>query len=55
MTPERSLVIAGHTDDGEGGASISELNSVAGCDLRAAVQPPERQGGAGGDGAQNDS
>ena len=42
MTPEWSVVIASHIDDDdEGGASISELNSVGGCDLIAAV------GGAG--------
>ena len=52
MTPEQSLVIASHTDDDEGGASISELNSVTGCDLRAAVQPQERRGRAGGGAGQ---
>ena len=51
MTPEWSLVIEGHTDYSESGASISELNSVTGCNLRAAVHPDVRErrsrGGAG--------
>lgn len=51
MTSERSLIIAGHVDHSEGGASIGDLNSVAGCDLGGAVHPEERKvlsrGGAG--------
>lgn len=50
--PERSLVTAGHTHHGESGASVSELNSVTLCDLRAAVQPEERGGGARGGAGQ---
>lgn len=51
MTSERSLIIPGHVDHGDGGASIGDLNSVAGCDLGGAVHPEEREvlsrGGAG--------
>lgn len=54
-TPERSLVVAGHVDDDEGGSLIGDVNSVADRDLRAAVQPEEGEGGAGGDGALQDS
>lgn len=53
-TPERPLVIAGHTDHRESGVSVSELNSVTGCNLRAAVHPEERDGGSRGDRARND-
>lgn len=42
-THERSLVVACHINYGESGASVADVNSVAGCDLRAAVQPEERQ------------
>ena len=54
MTPERSLVIAGHVDYSEGGASIGELNSVTCCNFRAAVQPEERRGGSRGGAGQTD-
>lgn len=51
MTSEQSLIIAGHVDHSEGGASIGDLNSVAGRDLGGAVHPEEREalsrGGAG--------
>ena len=39
VAAERSLVIAGHIDYGESGASITKLNSLTGCDLRAAIEP----------------
>ena len=54
MTHKWSLVIAGHVDYREGGASIGELNSVALCNLRAAVQPEERRGGSRGGAGQTD-
>lgn len=51
MTRERSLVVACHINYGESGASISDVNPLAGCDLSAAVQPEEgrerSRGGAG--------
>lgn len=47
----RSPVVAGDVNDDEGGSSIGGVNSVADRDLRAAVQPEEGEGGAGGDGA----
>lgn len=51
MTYEWALVVAGHVDYRENGAPVGELDSVAGCDLRTAVQPEEREvrsrGGAG--------
>lgn len=53
--PERSLVVAGHVDEDEGGSFIGSVNSVADGDLRGAVQPEEGEGGAGGDGALEDS
>lgn len=52
FTLEWSQVIAGHVDYSESGASISELNSVTGTDLRAAVQPEEREGGSRGGAGQ---
>lgn len=52
-TPERSLVVAGHINYCESGVSVGELNSVGGCNLRAAVHPEERDGGSRGDGARN--
>lgn len=55
MTPEGSLVIAGHADDDEGGSFISGVNSVTECDLRAAVEPDVGERGAGRDGAPQDS
>ena len=54
MTPESFLVIAGHIDYSEGGVFISELQSVAICDLRAAVQPEERERGSRGGAGQID-
>lgn len=39
---ERSLVVACHINYGESGASVADVNSVAGCDLRTVVQPEER-------------
>ncbi len=53
-TLEWSLVIAGHTEYSESGASISELNSVTGCNLRAAVHPEERERGSRGGAGQMD-
>lgn len=49
MTPERSLVIASQVDDCESRASISELNSVTGCDLRTSIHPEVREERARGD------
>ena len=46
---EWSLVIAGHTDDGESGVSITKLNSITGCDQRAAIDPQVREGRTRGD------
>ena len=46
-----TLVIAGHIDYGESGASITKLDIVTGCDLRAAFQPMVGGGGARGGGA----
>lgn len=54
MTPEGSLVIAGHTDDDEGGSFISGLNSVTDGDLRAAVEPGVGERGAGRDATPQD-
>lgn len=54
MTPEWSLVIAGYIDYSESGSSISELNSVTGCNYKAAVQPEERGGGSRGGAGQTD-
>ena len=53
-TPERALVVAGHVNYCESGVSLGELNSVTGCNLRAAVHPEEGHGGSGGDGARKD-
>lgn len=39
--------MACHINYGESGASVADVNSVAGCDLRAAVQPEERQNRSG--------
>lgn len=51
MTPVRPLIITGHVNYSDSGASISEMHSVTYCRLRAAVQPQERErrlrGGAG--------
>lgn len=52
---ERAPVVPGHVDDDEGGASVGGVDSVAGCDLRAAVEPQEGEGGAGGDRTLQDS
>lgn len=54
VAPEGSLVVAGHVVDDQGGSSISGVNSVTGCDLRAAVEPEEREGGTGGGAGQPD-
>ncbi len=54
VAPERSLVVACHIEYSESGASISELNSVTGCNLRAAVHPEERERGARGGAGQTD-
>ena len=54
MTHKWSLVIAGHVDYCESGASISELNSVALCNLRAFVKPDEIRGGSRGGAGQTD-
>lgn len=54
MTHKWSLVIAGHVDYCESGASIGELNSVALCNLGAFVQPEERRGGSRGGAEQTD-
>lgn len=54
MTAEWSLVIAGHIDYSESRVSISELNSVADCNLRAVVHPEEREGRPRGDRACED-
>lgn len=53
MTPEGSLVEAGHVDD-EGGSSVVDVNSVADGNLGAAVQPEEGEGGARGGAGQTD-
>ena len=53
MTP-KSLIIAGHTGYVKSGVSISELNSFIGCNLRAVVQPEEREGGSRRRAEQND-
>ena len=45
-TDQWSVITAGHIDDSESTASISELNSLTGCNLRAAVQPAERRRGS---------
>lgn len=55
MTPEGSLVVAGHPDDDEGGSFVSGVNSVTGCDLGAAVEPDVGERGAGRDGTPQDS
>ena len=49
-----TLVIAGHIDYGESGASITKLDIVTGCDLRAAFQPMVGGGGARGGAGQTD-
>lgn len=49
VAPERSLVIAGHADDDEGGSSVGDVDSDADGDLRAAVLPVERKGGDAAD------
>lgn len=54
VTSERSLVILGHANSGIG-ASISDVNSVTGCYLGAAVHPEEREAGPSGDRALHDS
>ena len=54
MTPEWSLVIAGHIDYSEGGAFISEVNSVTCCNFSAAVQPEESERGSRGGAGQTD-
>ncbi len=54
VTPEWSLVIAGHIEYSESGVSISELNPVVGCNLRAAIHPEERERGSGGHRARDD-
>ena len=54
VAPERSLVVAGHIENSEIGASVAELHSVAGCDLGAAVQPEEGERGPGGEAGQTD-
>ncbi|TNN52149.1 hypothetical protein EYF80_037631 [Liparis tanakae] len=52
--PEGSLVVTSHIDYRESGASVSELNSLTGCDLRAAVEPGERGRGSRGGAGQTD-
>ena len=54
VAPERSLVVAAHTEYSDSGAAISELNSVTGRNLRAAVQPDERERGSRGGAGQTD-
>ena len=54
MTPEWSLVIAGHIDYSEGGAFISEVNSVTCCNFSVAVQPEESERGSRGGAGQTD-
>lgn len=54
MTPEWSLVITGDIYYGESRASISQLNSVTGCDHRTAIQPPEGERGSRGETSQGD-
>ena len=54
VAPERPLVIPGHINLSESGASISELNSVTLCNLSAAVHPEERERGSRGGAGQTD-
>lgn len=54
MTPERPPVVAGHVGDDQGRSFIGDINPVADDDLRAAVQPEEGEGGAGGGAGQTD-
>lgn len=51
----RPLVIAGHADDSESGASVAELHSSTRCDHRAALQPNIRQGSPVGHRAHENS
>ena len=54
MTPESFLIIAGHFDYSEGGASISELQSVTCSNFSAAVQPEESERASRGRAGQTD-
>lgn len=55
FTSKWSRIIAAHADNIERGVSVSELNSVSGCNLRAAVHPAERERGSSRDGAVDEA
>lgn len=48
VTPERSLVVAGHVVDDQRRSFVGDVNSVADGDLGGAVEPEEGDGRAGG-------
>lgn len=54
IAPEWPLIITGHNDDSESGASITELNSGTFCNLRAVIQSEGREGGSRGGAGQSD-
>lgn len=54
VAPEWPLVIPGHINYSESGTSVSELNPVTLCNLRAAVHPEERERGSRGGAGQTD-